>query len=415
MDLRGRSERFIRVGTDGDPARYQAESYDSTRLEWTMLYARSSKVVPQECKLLSLHLGARAFLYVFLKERMTKMYIANAIKKLADGQHLSENESYQAISEVMSGDANEIQIAGLLMALRIKGETVEEITGGAKALCERANRINPKVAICVDPVGTGGDGNNTFNISSTAALVAAAAGANVAKHGNRSISSRSGSADFYEAMGFNITLSPAAVEKCVEDLGFGFMFAPTFHPAMRFAGPVRRALAVRNIFNVLGPLSNPAGAKAQVLGVYDRSMMPFIAQTLQRLGEQHALVVHAEDGSDEITNTGMTYIMEVRPDHIEEYTVTPDMFGMATYSLSDIVGGTPEENAEISARIFEGEKGPHRDIVVLNAAATIYVAGLTETFPEAILKAEDALDSGAVKAKIEQIRVFTNREEIVTM
>ncbi len=363
---------------------------------------------------MSLHIGARAFLYVYL-ERMIKMFIANAIKKLVEGNHLSEDESYQAIYEVMSGEANEIQIAGLLIALRMNGESVEEITGGAKALCERANRINPKVDLCVDPVGTGGDGNNTFNISSTAALVAAAAGASVAKHGNRCISSRSGSADFYEALGFNISLSPSAVEKCVEELGFGFMFAPTFHPAMRFAGPVRRQLAVRNIFNVLGPLSNPAGAKAQVLGVYDRSIMPFIAKTLQKLGEQHALVVHAEDGSDEITNTGKTYVMEVFPDRIEEYTISPDMFGLPTCTLSDIIGGSPEENVEISLRIFDGEKGPHRDIVVLNAAATIYVAGLTKTFEEAVRMAEKTLDSGAVKRKVEEIRIFTNREDIKSM
>ncbi|MDD4096879.1 MAG: anthranilate phosphoribosyltransferase [Oscillospiraceae bacterium] len=343
------------------------------------------------------------------------MHIAAAIKSIIDGNNLTEEQCYDAIYEVMSGEATDAQIAGLLIALRVKGETVEEITGGARALAERANRIAPKVPLCVDPVGTGGDGTNTFNISSTAAIVAAAGGAFVAKHGNRCISSRSGSADFYEAIGINIALTPAAVEKCIEEVGFGFMFAPNFHPAMRFAGPVRRQLAVRNIFNILGPLSNPAGAKAQVLGVYDRKIMDYIAKTLQCLGEQHSLVVHGSDGSDEITNTGVTYICEVRPDSIEEYTITPEQFGMTRVTLDDIRGGTPEENTGISMDVFRGKKGPHRDIVVLNAAATLYVAGMAPTLEEAVRLAGDTLDSGKALAKLEEIQNFTHREDIVNM
>lgn len=343
------------------------------------------------------------------------MHIKQAIQNIIDGKNLTEDESYDAIYEVMSGEASDAQIAGLLIALRVKGETVAEITGAARALTERANRINPKVPICVDPVGTGGDGTNTFNISSTAAIVAAAGGAFVAKHGNRSISSKCGSADFYEAVGINIALTPKAVERCIEEVGFGFMFAPNFHPAMRFAGPVRRQLAIRNIFNVLGPLSNPAGAKAQVLGVYDRKMMSFIAQTLQRLGEQHSLVVHGSDGSDEITNTGVTYISEVFPDRVEEYTISPEQFGMTTYKLEDIVGGSPEENVEISMDIFRGKKGPHRDIVALNAAATLYVAGLAETFADAIRLADETIESGKALRKLEEIKAFTNSDAIVNM
>ncbi|MBN1774932.1 MAG: anthranilate phosphoribosyltransferase [Clostridiales bacterium] len=343
------------------------------------------------------------------------MHIAAAIKAIIDGNDLSEKQCYDAIYEVMSGEATDAQIAGLLIALRVKGETVEEITGGARALAERANRIAPKVPICVDPVGTGGDGTNTFNISSTAAIVAAAGGACVAKHGNRCISSRSGSADFYEAIGINIALAPAAVERCIEEVGFGFMFAPNFHPAMRFAGPVRRQLAVRNIFNILGPLSNPAGAKAQVLGVYDQKIMDYIAKTLQRLGESHSLVVHGSDGSDEITNTGETYICEVYPDRIEEYTITPEQFGMKRVTLDDIRGGTPEENTEISMNVFRGQKGPHRDIVVLNSAATLYVAGLAPTLPDAVRLAEETIDSGKALRKLDQIRTFTNRDDIIDM
>ena len=224
--------------------------------------------------------------------------------------------------------------------------------------------------------------------------------------------SRSGSADFYESIGINIALSPLAVERSIEETGFGFMFAPNFHPAMRFAGPVRRQLGVRNIFNILGPLSNPASAPAQVLGVYDQAIMPFIAKTLQNLGEQHSMVVHGSDGSDEITNTGETYVLEVFPDRIEEYTITPEQFGLPRYTLDDLQGGTPEENAQISLRILAGEKGPHRDIVVLNAAATIYVGRMAASMTEAIKIAQDVLDSGKAMRKLEEIREFTNRDEI---
>ena len=343
------------------------------------------------------------------------MHITHAIKSIIEGKNLTEQESYDAIDQVMSGKATDAQIAGLLVALRVKGETVEEITGGARALAEKANRIHPKVPFCVDPVGTGGDGTNTFNISSTAAIVAAAAGACVAKHGNRSVSSRSGSADFYESIGINIALSPAAVERCIEEIGFGFMFAPTFHPAMRFAGPVRRQLAVRNIFNILGPLSNPASANAQVLGVYDQAIMPFIAKTLQNIGEKHSMVVHGSDGSDEITNTGITYVIEVFPDHMDEYTLSPEQFGLPVYTLEDLQGGTPEENVEIALDIFKGQKGAHRDIVVLNAAATLYVGRQAKSMAEAVTLAQDALDSGKALAKLEEIRIFTNRDDIKSL
>ncbi len=340
------------------------------------------------------------------------MHITHAIKSIIEGKSLTEQESYDAIDQIMSGKATDAQIAGLLVALRVKGETVEEITGGARALAEKANRIHPKVPYCVDPVGTGGDGTNTFNISSTAAIIAAAAGVCVAKHGNRSVSSRSGSADFYESIGINIALSPAAVERSIEEIGFGFMFAPTFHPAMRFAGPVRKQLAVRNIFNILGPLSNPASANGQVLGVYDQQIMPFIAKTLQNLGESHSLVVHGSDGSDEITNTGLTYIIEVFPDKMTEYTITPEQFGLPVYTLQDLQGGTPAENVQIALDILNGQKGAHRDIAVLNAAATIYVGQKADSLEAAVKMAEEVLDSGKALQKLEEIRTFTNRDDI---
>lgn len=343
------------------------------------------------------------------------MHITHAIRSIIEGRGLTEQESYDAIDQVMSGQATDAQIAGLLVALRVKGETVEEITGGARALAEKANRIHPKVPFCVDPVGTGGDGTNTFNISSTAAIVAAAAGACVAKHGNRSVSSRSGSADFYESIGINIALSPAAVERCIEEIGFGFMFAPTFHPAMRFAGPVRRQLAVRNIFNILGPLSNPASANGQILGVYDQAIMPFIAKTLRNLGEKHSMVVHGSDGSDEITNTGVTYVIEVFPDHMEEYTITPEQFGITACTLLDLQGGTPADNVRISLDILKGQKGPHRDIVVLNAGATIYVGQKASSLAEGVKLAEEAIDSGKAFEKLEQIREYTNRDDIKSL
>lgn len=340
------------------------------------------------------------------------MQITHAIKTIIEGRNLTEQESYDAIDQVMSGKATDAQIAGLLVAFRVKGETVEEITGGARALAEKANRIHPKVPFCVDPVGTGGDGTNTFNISSTAAIVAAAAGACVAKHGNRSVSSLSGSADFYESIGINIALSPAAVERCIEEIGFGFMFAPTFHPAMRFAGPVRRQLAVRNIFNILGPLSNPAAANAQVLGVYDRQIMPFIAKTLQNLGESHSMVVHGSDGSDEITNTGLTYIIEVFPDHMEEYTISPEQFGLPVCTMADLQGGSPADNVRIGLEVLQGKEGPHRDIVVLNAGATIFVGQKAASLAEGVIMAREAITSGKALAKLEEIRAFTNRDDI---
>lgn len=338
--------------------------------------------------------------------------ISQAIRELTQGRNLSEQLANDAMNQIMEGNATDAQIAGYLIAMRMKGETVEEITGGAKSLASKCARIHPKVGFCVDPVGTGGDCTNTFNISSTAAIVASAAGVSVAKHGNRSVSSLSGSADFYEALGINIGLSPAAVEKCIEKIGFGFMFAPTFHPAMRFAAPVRKQLGIRTMFNLLGPLSNPAGAQGQVLGVYERDIMKFAAQTLKNLGEKQAIVVHGSDGTDEITNTGETYITELKNGKIVEYTIVPEIFGLQRCTLDELQGGTAQENVKISLDIFGGKKGPMRDVIIMNAGAIIYVGQQAGSLAEGMLKAQYAIDSGAVLEKLEQIRTYTNSEEL---
>lgn len=343
------------------------------------------------------------------------MMLSQAIKDIIEGKNLSEQLAFDAMNQIMEGNATEAQIAGYLIGMRVKGETVEEITGGAKSLASKCARIHPAVDFCVDPVGTGGDCTNTFNISSTSAIVAAAAGVSVAKHGNRSVSSSSGSADFYEALGVNISLKPAAVQKCIEEIGFGFMFAPTFHPAMRFAAPVRKQLGVRTMFNLLGPLSNPAGAQGQVLGVYEKEIMHFTAQTLRNLGEKQALIVHGSDGTDEITNTGETYITELKDGEIVEYTIVPEIFGMKRCKLSDLQGGSAQENAKIGLDIFSGKKGPMRDIVIMNSAATIYVGQKAKSLAEGMLFAAQAIDSGAAMRKLEEIREYTNRKELVEL
>lgn len=343
------------------------------------------------------------------------MMLSQAIKDIIEGKNLSEQLAFEAMNQIMEGRATDAQIAGYLIGMRVKGETVDEITGGAKSLASKCARIHPAVDFCVDPVGTGGDCTNTFNISSTSAIVAAAAGVSVAKHGNRSVSSKSGSADFYEALGINISLKPAAVQKCIEDIGFGFMFAQTFHPAMRFAAPVRKQLGVRTMFNLLGPLSNPAGAQGQVLGVYEKEIMNFAAQTLRNLGERQALIVHGGDGTDEITNTGETYITELKDGEIVDYTIVPEIFGIKRCQLSDLQGGDAKENAAISLDIFRGKKGPMRDVVVMNSAATIYVGQKAGSLAQGMLIAQQTIDSGAAMEKLEEIREFTNREELTRL
>lgn len=335
--------------------------------------------------------------------------IAQAIQKISEGHNLSQQESFESIREIVGGQATDVQIAAFLIGLRVKGETVDEIAGAVRSLLAAANRINPQVAGCVDIVGTGGDCTGTFNISSAAALVASAAGACVAKHGNRSVSSSSGSADVFEALGLDLSLSPSEAEKCIEKNGFSFLFAPTYHPAMRFAAPVRRQLAVRTLFNLLGPLANPAGAKSIVLGVYSPHLLQFIAETLRELEIRHALVIHGHDHTDEISLSGPTDYCELKNGVITSGTMTPEQFGLKRAGLAEIKGGTPAENAKMVEAIIEGQPGAPRDIVVLNAGATLYVAGVADSIKTGVNLASQAIDSGAAKRKLELLRQFCSQ------
>lgn len=336
--------------------------------------------------------------------------IAQAIQKIAERQDLSPREAYEAVGDIMDGHASEAQIAGFLVGLRAKGETVDEITGGVLSLLSAANRIQPRVARCVDIVGTGGDCTGTFNISSTAALVAAGAGACVAKHGNRSVSSRSGSADLYEALGLDLDLTPPEAEACLEQHGFAFLFAPVYHPAMRYAAPVRRQLGVRTLFNLLGPLANPAGASSMLVGVCDPNLLPFMAETLQQLGVRRALVVSGRDRTDEISLAGPTDFCELRDGCITRGLLTPEQLGLPLADLDAVSGGTPADNARLAEAILNGQPGAPRDIVILNAAAALYVAEIAASIEDGLALARRAIDSGAARRKLEAVRAFRHRQ-----
>jgi anthranilate phosphoribosyltransferase len=336
--------------------------------------------------------------------------IAQAIQKIAARQNLSQHEAFEAVGDIMGGLASEAQIAGFLVGLRTKGETVDEITGGVLSLLAAANRIRPRVARCVDIVGTGGDCTGTFNISSTAALVAAGAGACVAKHGNRSVSSRSGSADLYEALGLDLGLTPLEAEACLEQHGFAFLFAPVYHPAMRYAAPVRRQLGVRSLFNLLGPLANPAGASSMLVGVCDPDLIPFMAETLKELGVRRALVVSGRDRTDEISLAGPTDFCELRDGQISRGILTPEALGLARADLAAVGGGSPRDNAHLAEAILAGQPGAPRDIVVLNAAAALYVAEIAASIAEGLTLAREAIDSGAARRKLEAVRAFRHSQ-----
>lgn len=319
---------------------------------------------------------------------------------------LSEVEMSDTMREIMEGKATDAQIGAFLTALRLKGETIAEITGAARLMKEKAIMIKaPKGT--VDTCGTGGDMAQTFNISTTAAFVVAGGGIPVAKHGNRSVSSRSGSADVLQALGVNIELPPEKVEKCLMDVGFGFLFAPIFHGAMKYALGPRREIGVRTIFNILGPITNPAGTKYQILGVYLSDLTEIMAEVLGNLGCLHAFVVHGEDGLDEITITGRTKISELKDGRVESYFIDPTDFGMKLGKVEDLLGGDAKENAEITLNILKGEKGPKRDIVLLNASAAIVASGKAKDFEEGISIAERSIDSGAALRKLEEIKRVT--------
>jgi anthranilate phosphoribosyltransferase len=321
--------------------------------------------------------------------------LTRAIDALASGHDLSQGEASGVLAEIMAGEASETQIAAFLIALRTKGETVEELAGLAATMRAMATAVVPCARDdLVDTAGTGG-GRPTFNVSTTAALIAAGAGCALAKHGNRSATGLSGSADVLEALGARIDLGPEAVARCIDEAGFGFMFAPTHHQATRFVVPVRRELAVRTIFNFLGPLTNPAGARRQLIGVSDPAYLERIAGALARLGVDRALVVSSEDGLDEMSTSAPTHVVEVNGNAIERYVVTPQDVGIVSTTPDAVAGGTPEANARTTRAILDGEPGAPREIALLNAGAAIYAAGVADTLGDGVAAAREAIDSGA--------------------
>ncbi len=328
--------------------------------------------------------------------------LTRAIDAVASGNHLTADHAAAVLTEIMEGKAGEVQAGAFLIALRTKGETVPELVGLARTMRELSTPVECERTDLVDTAGTGG-GPSTFNVSTTAALVAAGAGCAVAKHGNRSNTSLSGSADLLEALGVKIGLEPGEVARQIDQIGFGFMFAPNHHQAMKHVVPVRKELAVRTIFNFLGPLTNPAGASRQVIGVSDRSYQETIAEAVAGLGAQHALVVSADDGLDEVSISGPTRMIEVDHGSTREILVSPGDFGLETAELSGVAGGTPEENAETTRSVLAGELSPRRDLVLLNAAAAILVSGQAPDFGEAIGVAARSIDSGSAATVLERL------------
>ena len=332
--------------------------------------------------------------------------IKQTIETLIEGQDLSQETAQRAMEFIMTGEATPAQIAAFLTALRMKGETVDEITGFAKAMREAAVPVNVDGPV-IDTCGTGGDGSGSYNISTASAIVAAAAGVRVAKHGNRSASSKCGSADVLEALGVRIAVTPEQAQRCLDKVGIAFLFAQAFHPAMRHVAPVRSELGIRTVFNILGPLANPAKATRQVLGVADAELAPKMAGILQQLGVEKALVVHGEDGLDEISLSGPTLVYEVDGDEIKQYAVSPEELGLPTADRSALAGGDKETNAEILRALFRGESGPKRDALLANAAAALYVGGKTTSLIEGVNAAAEVIDSGAVLRKLDEFVAFT--------
>jgi len=331
-----------------------------------------------------------------------KAMIKEAIELLADGQSLDSDAMSFVMGEIMSGEATPAQISAFLMGLRIKGETVTEIAAAAKVMRSKARKIKaPPDAI--DTCGTGGDHSLTFNISTASALVVAGAGIPVAKHGNRAASSACGSADVLAELGVNIEADIDTVENCIAQCGIGFLFAPLLHSAMRFAIGPRREMGIRTIFNLLGPLSNPADARYQLLGVYDKKWVKPLAEVLNQLGSKRALVVHGSDGLDEITITGPTYVAELKSGRVQEYEISPEQFGFEKSRLNDIRGGDKSLNAQILCQVLSGEPGPRTEIVLLNAGAAIYVAGKADSIKDGVKISEEVIKSGKAKEKLDQL------------
>jgi len=335
--------------------------------------------------------------------------IRECLKKLIGKIDLSEEEMSGLVSEIMSGNATDAQIGAVMAALASKGETFSELAGAARAMRRKAARIQTNADVVVDTCGTGGDGSNTFNISTTAAFVVAGCGVTVAKHGNRSISSKCGSADLLETLGVNLEAGPEVVEEAVRQIGIGFLFAPMFHGAMRHAARARKELGVRSIFNMLGPLTNPAGANCQLIGVYAPELTEMVAHALQRLGAKRAFVVHGHEGLDEISVCASTRVSELSDGLIRTYDVTPEQLLGRTANPLDMAGGSPAENAAITRSILSGEKGPRRDVVSVNAGAALVAAGVAGDFGEGIRKAQDSIDSGRAGEKLEALIRFSRQ------
>jgi len=334
------------------------------------------------------------------------MMVQQAIRTLVAGRDLTEAEAGAVAREIMTGAAAPAQVAGLLVALRMRGETVDEIVGFVRAVRDGAAAIPIDGDGLIDTCGTGGDDCGTFNISTTAAFVAAAAGCRVAKHGNRAVSSRCGSADVLAELGVRIELSPAQTAACIEQIGVGFLMAPQYHPGARHAVEARRAIGIRSIFNTIGPLVHPARATRQLVGVYASHLTETMAEVLRRLGSRHCLVVHSEDGLDEISIAAPTLVTELRAGEIRTLTIAPEEFGMQRGRLDEIAGGDPAHNAAIVREVLSGARGPRRDVVVLNAGAAIYVGGKAEAIAEGIRRAVEAINSGAARRKLDALVEF---------
>ena len=336
------------------------------------------------------------------------MEMRHAIDKLVNRIDLSEMETINVMNQIMTGEATPLQVAAFLTALRMKGETVDEITGAARVMREKAHRVNAGAKTILDTCGTGGDQKGTFNISTTSAFVLAGAGVNVAKHGNRSVSSESGSADVLGALGVKVDAPKERVEQCIAKIGIGFLFAPLLHEAMKYAVQPRRDIGIRTIFNILGPLTNPAMATHQLIGIYSGELVIVIAHVLKNLGSVRAMVVHGLEGLDEISLCGPTQVAELRDSQVKEYTVEPEQFGFKRCRLEDLHGGNAAQSAIIVRGVLDGKKGPARDVVLLNSGAALYVSGAAATIGDGIRLAAESIDSTKARQKLEQLAEMTN-------
>ncbi len=335
--------------------------------------------------------------------------IKEAISKLIVKQDLTIQETSQVMNEIMSGQATQAQIAGFLTSLRLKGESIDEITGCAKVMREFSTKIEVRHGNVLDTCGTGGDRKNTFNISTLAAIVAAGAGAIVAKHGNRSVSSKCGSADLLVELGVNIEVDKKVVQECVNEIGIGFLFAPLLHGAMKYAMPVRRELGIRTIFNILGPLTNPAGAHCQLLGVYDEALVEPIAHVLLNLGTQHALVVHGMDGLDEVSSTAPTVVSEVKDSKVRNYTIDAMDYKIPRATLEELQGDDTSYNAKMALDVLQGQENAVYDMVVLNAGCSLYACNRAKSIEQGIEQARKAIKSGKALEKLEELKQYTNK------